>query len=139
MEGARVEEIRCTQVPCACGCGKLWEQHDGTLHYEGGGAHFRALLMREGEADPSIWLALVTSPPPDHASDGNWLVTIHGNPEGARIEDPEASPVAIDAGFVGRRLRRDELMAVPGAPAFYFGCVDALMAQHSRFAVFVHS
>jgi hypothetical protein len=138
MNDARVEETGCTLVPCPCGCDNRWEQHDGVLHYQGGGAYFRALLMREADTDPTIWFALVTPPSPASPEDINWLITIHGNHEGARIEDPEASPVTVGPDFIGRKLRRDELMAVPGAPAFYFDCVDALMLQHSRFQAFVH-
>lgn len=137
MAEMRVEETKSTLVPCACGCGNRWEQHDGTLHFEGGGVYFRALLTREEASEPAIWLAVVSNAPAFAADDVAWVVTMHGNRDGARVEDPEASPVQVEPGFTGRKLGRNELMDAPGAAAFYFACADALMAQHSRLTPFL--
>lgn len=131
----RVEETAQATIPCPCGCGAPCEQHDGVVHFAHGGGYFRALLVREPGGEPGIWLSITTCGSADDPRD--WLATLHGDAEGARIEDPEASPIALPASYPGRLLRREELLAMDGVPAFYFACFDALMAQHSRMRDFV--
>lgn len=101
------------------------------------GGYFRALLMRERGSAPNIWLSIATNPPAGAGDERCWLVTLHGNQHGARIEDSQRSPISVDPAFAGRHLKRDELLSVPGAPEFYFECFDVLLAQHSRLAAFV--
>ncbi len=131
----RVQETAQTTIPCPCGCAALCEQHDGMLHFGQGGGYFRVLLMREAGAEPNIWLSITTRGSADDPRD--WLATLHGNAEGARIEDPEASPVALPSPYPGRQLRREELLAIAGAPELYFACFDALLEQHSRMRAFL--
>ncbi len=131
----RVEEIAQVTIPCPCGCAALCEQHDGMLHFAQGGGHFRALLVRGPGGEPGIWLSITTRGSADDPRD--WLATLHGNAEGARIEDPEASPIALPASYPARLLRREELLAMGGVPGFYFACFDALMEQHSRMRDFL--
>ncbi|MES2612371.1 MAG: hypothetical protein V4679_19110 [Pseudomonadota bacterium] len=131
----RIEETAQAVIPCPCGCAALHEQHDGVVHFAQGGGHFRALLMREPAGEPSIWLSITTRGPAHDPQD--WLVTLHGDAEGARIEDPGASPIALPASYAGRQLQREELMAMAGVPGFYFACFDALLEQHSRMRDFL--
>ncbi|MBB6558270.1 hypothetical protein HNP48_000934 [Acidovorax soli] len=131
----RVEETGRTMVPCPCGCATLRERLDGVLHLPNGGGWFRALLLQEPGEDGAIWLAIVTGGSAEDPRD--WLVTLHGNVEGARIEDPGASPIAAPQGYSGRLVTREELLAIDGAPAFYFACFDALIEQHSRMRAFL--
>lgn len=131
----RVEEAGRTMVPCPCGCAALRERLDGVLHLPKGGGWFRALLLQEPGEDGAIWLAIVTRGSAEDPRD--WLVTLHCDVEGARIEDPGASPIAAPQGYSGRLVTREELLAIDGAPAFYFACFDALMEQHSRMRAFL--
>lgn len=131
----RIEETAQATVPCPCGCAALREQYDGVVHFAQGGGYFRALLMHGPGGEPCIWLSITTRGPADEPQD--WLVTLHGDAEGARIEDPGASPIALPASYIGRQLRREELMAMAGVPGFYFDCFDALLEQHSRMRDFL--
>ena len=135
MAKIRIKETTHTTIPCPCGCGLLSEQHDGIMHFDQGGGYFRAVLMRSQNGEPSIWLSIATRG--SEADSRDWMATLHGNQYGARIEDPEASPVAYSSTFSGRLLLREEVLATPGAPDFYFACFDALMSQHSRLLPFV--
>lgn len=131
----QVQETAQTTIPCPCGCATPCEQHDGMLHFGQGGGYFRALLMLEPGGEPSIWLSITTRGSAHDPRD--WLVTLHGNAEGARIENPDASPIALPEPYLGRLLRREELLAIDGAPALYFACFDALLEQHWRMRSFL--
>ena len=133
----RVQETDTATLPCPCGCAAMCEQHDGILHFEQGGGYFRALLMRDPDGAPAIWLSLTTNGPAEDPR--SWLVTLHGDRHGASIADPEASPVVFPPSESLRVLRREELLAFDGVPEFYFACFDALMAQHSRLQPFLRT
>lgn len=135
---AVVEELASTSVDCPCGCGRRHEQHDGkVISADGGGCYFRALLVREGDGEPGIWLAIVTAPLVQSTDPRDWLATFRCDRVGADIEDPAASPVHIASHFQGRRLAREELLAMPGIADTYFRVIDTLMSHHSRFLPFL--
>ena len=128
--------------PCPCGCGKEFPCHTGLLHYDGDShAVYRALLMRESQEDPHLWVLLGTGPWFEGDERGCWL-TLHSwvTSDGSlttRIEDPGSSPFTPQDAFDERLLERDEVLGRSGASEWAFRCSDLLVDKHPAVSAFV--
>lgn len=127
-----VQELGCVDIPCPCGCGRLQEQHDGAVRVGTGGGFFRAVVVRDEEVEPIVWIAIVTKSLVPEKDTRDWLATFRCDQLGIDIGEPDESPVAPGKNFSGHYLSRAEILAIPGAPEMYFRCVEAIMVGHSR-------
>lgn len=131
-----VVEGKASTMSCPCGCGAQLAVRDGELRMDSRGAYFRIAMLPHAPEGPTAWIAIVASAPVGAEDTRDWLVTVESDYLGAWLRDSEQSPIT-PAEFAGRKLTRDEVLAHPGAPEFYFAACDALFLQHSELADFL--